>query len=71
MWIFPNDDRNTDLNITAIPLEISIIIKVELHYAHISLNVQSSLLQLGGVEEWTLALPMNGRHLNEQEWRSL
>ena len=51
MWIFPNDDCNTDLNIIAIPLEISIVIKVELHYAHISLNVQSSLLQLGGVEE--------------------
>lgn len=56
MWIFPNDDRNTDLNIIAIPLEISIIIKVELHYAHISLNVQSSLLQLDRVKEWTLAL---------------
>lgn len=51
MWIFPNDDRNTDLNIIAIPLKISIVIKVELHYAHISLNVQSSLLLLGGVEE--------------------
>lgn len=51
MWVFPNDGCNTDLNIIAIPLEISVVIRVELYHACTFLNVLSSLLHLGGVED--------------------
>lgn len=42
-----NDDDNTNWSIIVLPLEISIIAKVESYYACISSNVLSSLLHLG------------------------
>ena len=49
--IISNNEHNADLNVISISLNISIIIKVELYYGYIFLNVLSPPLYLGTMRD--------------------